>query len=202
MGLSLVTAPVKEPISLQEAKVHLRVTDSDSDTYINTLIVAARKHIENVTRRRLVQQTWDYTLPGFPIGDILLPIQPVSSVTSVSYVNGSGGTSSFTAGTSPDTPQYDVITDGPRARVFPKYNVSWPTTRVHGNAVTVRFVVGYDPTTDSPADYRGNVPGDLKSCLKLIIGDLFENRESSTPLKINQLPTVTTLMSSYILRDF
>lgn len=202
MGLSLVTAPVSEPLSLQEAKVHLRVVGSDSDTYINTLIVAARNHVEAITRRKLVQQTWDYTLAEFPLGDILLPIQPVSSVASVSYLNQAGATTSFSSGASPDVPSYDVVTDGPRTRVFPKYNVAWPSTRVHGNAVTVQFVVGYDPTTDSPVDYTGNIPGDLKACLKLIIGDFYENRESTTPLRINQLPALQALMSPYILRDF
>lgn len=202
MGLSLVTAPIQEPLSLAEAKVHLRVTDSDSDTYINTLIVAARKHIEVVTRRRLVQQTWDYTLAEFPLEDILLPIQPVSSVTSVSYVTPAGASVSFSSGASPDVPKYDVITDGPRTRVFPKYNVSWPATRVHGNAVIVRFVAGYEPSTDSPMDYTANVPGDLKVCLKLIIADLNENRESSTSLRINQLPTLTAWLSPYIMRGF
>jgi uncharacterized phiE125 gp8 family phage protein len=202
MGLSLVTAAVVEPISVIEAKAHLRIDSSYSDTEIYKHIRTARQHIENVTRRRLVQQTWDYTLAEFPYGDILLPIQPVSSVTSVNYVNGSGATVSFTAGTSPDTPQYDVVTDGPRTRVFPKYNVSWPTTRVHGNAVTVRFVCGYDPTTASPADFTANIPPDLIDCLKLIVGDLYENREQSTPLTIEQLPTALSMLSPYIMRGF
>jgi len=194
MGLSLVTAPTVEPLSLVEAKVHLRVDDAYSDTYINTLIVAARKHIENVTRRRLVQQTWDYTLAEFPTGDICLPIQPVSSITSVNYINGSGVSTPFTS--------FTLISDGPRSRVVLDYNQSWPTARVHGNAVTVRFVAGYEPTTDSPQDLTGNIPGDIKSAMKLIIGDLFENRESSTPLKITPLPTMQTLLSPYILRGF
>ena len=202
MGLSLVTAPVCEPISLAEAKVHLRVDGSDSDTYINTLIVAARNHVENITRRRLVQQTWDYTLPEFPIWDILLPNMPVSSVTSVSYVNSAGTTTTFTTGASPDVAKYDVVIDGPRARIFPKYNVSWPSTRLHGNAVTVRYVTGYSPSTDSPMDYTANIPKDLVACLKLIIGDLYENRESSTQLRMEQLPALRALISPYILRDF
>jgi uncharacterized phiE125 gp8 family phage protein len=194
MGLSLITAAAVEPIGLEETKVHLRVDGSDSDTYINALIVAARKHVEDVTRRRLVQQTWNYTLPAFPVGDIILPIQPVSSITSVNYVNGSGVTTAFT--------QFTLISDGPRARVVADYNISWPTTRTHGNAVTVQFVAGYEPTTDSPQDLAGNVPGPLKEAMKLIVGDLYENRESSTPLKINPLPTTRALLSPYILRGF
>ena len=194
MGLSLVTAPTVEPIGLQEAKVHLRIDGSDSDTYINTLIVAARKHVENVTRRRLVQQTWDYTLAEFPTGDICLPIQPVSSITSVNYVNGSGVTTPFT--------DFTLINDGPRSRVVRNFNISWPSTRVHGNAVTVRFVCGYDPTTDSPQDLTGNIPRDIRAAMKLIIGDLYENRESSSQLKVQELPTLKALLSPYMMRGF
>jgi hypothetical protein len=109
-------------------------------------------------------------------------------------VDGAGATQAFTT--------YTLIKDGPRARVVADYGVSWPSTRVHGNAVTVRFVAGYEPTTDSPQDLAGNVPGDLKSAMKLIIGDLYENREKSSTLKIEQLPAAQTLMSTYILRDF
>lgn len=194
MGLSLVTAPTVEPLSLEEVKVHLRVDGNDHDTYINTLIVAARKHVENLTRRRLVQQTWDYTLPRFPNGEIELPIMPVSSITSVTYINGSGVSTPFT--------DFTLINDGARAMVVRDYNVSWPTTREHGNAVTVRFVAGYDPTADSPQDLTGNIPADIRAAMKLIIGDLFENRESTTQLKMAKLDTVDLLLTSYILRDF
>jgi len=194
MGLSLVTAPTVEPIGLEETKVHLRLDGSDYDTEVTRLIVAARKHFETVTRRRLVQQTWNYTLPAFPIGDILLPIQPVSSVTSVNYVNGSGVTTAFT--------DFTLISDGPRSRVVADYNVSWPTTRTHGNAVTVQFVAGYEPTTDSPQDLAGNVPEDIKQALLLIVGDFNENKEKTTPLRIEELPTTLALLSPYILRGF
>ena len=194
MGLSLITQATSEPLGLAEVKAHLRVDISDDDILIGDYISAARQYAEGVTRRAFVAQTWDYTLPAFPIGDISLPIKPVSSITSVTYVNGSGASTAFT--------DFTLISDGPRARVVPDYNVSWPTTRVHGNAVTVRFVAGYDPTTDSPVDYTGNVPSDLKSCLKLILSDLYENRESLTPLSMDQLPTLRALMSPYMLRDF
>ena len=194
MGLSLVTSPVVEPISLPEAKAHLRIDGSDSDNEIVSMIAAARAQLENVTRRRFVQQTWDYTLPRFPSGDIYLPTQPVSSITSVNYVNGSGVSTPFT--------DFTLISDGPRSRVVPDYNVSWPTTREHGNAVTVRFVTGYEPSTDSPQDLTKNIPADIKSAMKIIISDMYENRESWTPLQMNELPGLLTLYSPYILRGF
>jgi len=200
MGLSLVTAPILEPITLTEAKAHLRVDGTDSDVIIAAYITAARQHFEAVTRRALVAQTWDYTLECFPHGDIDLPIQPVISVTSVSYITPAGATASYSAGSSPDVPYYDVTTDGPRAEVFPKYGNVWPETRYHGNAVTVRFVAGYALTTDSPQVVT--VPEDIKTCIKLMVGDLFENRETGSTMRIQELPTTRALLSPYILRGF
>jgi uncharacterized phiE125 gp8 family phage protein len=141
-----------------------------------------------------VQQTLDYTLPDFPAGDIILPVQPVASVTSVTYINGSGVSTPFTS--------FTLISDGPRSRVVLDYNVTWPSTREHGNAVTVRFVAGYDPTTDSPQSLTGNIPNDLKTAILMLVGDMYENREASTPFETNPNPAVTALISPYILRSF
>ena len=54
----LVTAPTEEPVSLAEAKLHLRVDYTNDDVLIGALITAARQHAENDTRRALVTQTW------------------------------------------------------------------------------------------------------------------------------------------------
>ena len=194
MGLSVVTAPTVLPVSMAEAKAHLRIDDDYSDTLIYGLIKAATNHVEAVTRRRLVQQTLSYTLPDFPAGDIILPVQPVSSVSSVNYINASGVSTAFTS--------FTLINDGPKSRVVLNYNVSWPSTREHGNAVTVQFVAGYDPTTDSPQSLTGNIPSDLKTAILLIVGDLYENREATPPFESNPNPAVTALISPYILRDF
>ena len=143
MGLSLATAPASEPLSVADAKDHLKVTISTDDTLIGDYITAARQYAEGVTRRAFVEQTWDYTLDRFPLDGIKLPIQPVSSVSYVQYVDTAGSTQTFTNGTSPDTPKYDVFTDGPRTTIVPKFNLVWPATRVHPSVVTVRFVAGY-----------------------------------------------------------
>lgn len=43
-----------EPVSLDEAKLHLRVDDTTDDTLITTLIVAGRQDVENFTKRAWV----------------------------------------------------------------------------------------------------------------------------------------------------
>ena len=81
MSLILTTPPTVEPITLTEAKAHLRITHTDDDTYISTLMIAARRLVEARTGLRLLQQGWSVFLDCWPCdGVITLPLTPVSSV--------------------------------------------------------------------------------------------------------------------------
>ncbi|MBW8067975.1 MAG: hypothetical protein GJU73_11120, partial [Ferrovum sp.] len=66
MPLQLISGPGVEPVSLLEAKAHLRVDIPDDDALITALIVAARMHAETVTRRALIAQSWKLVLDSFP----------------------------------------------------------------------------------------------------------------------------------------
>jgi hypothetical protein len=69
MALKLNTAPTGEPVTLAEAKAHLRedLVDVANDALITNLIVAARMHAENVCRRAFITQKWDLYLDAFPL---------------------------------------------------------------------------------------------------------------------------------------
>jgi uncharacterized phiE125 gp8 family phage protein len=54
----LLSGPAVEPISLDEAKSHLRVEHDDDDDVIAALIAGARVHVEAQTRRALIAQSW------------------------------------------------------------------------------------------------------------------------------------------------
>ena len=194
MGLSIVTQPATEPLQISEAKDHMRVDIADDDLLIGQYITAARQYAEGVTRRAFVEQTWDYTLDRFPQGAIRLPLQPVSSVSYVQYVDTAGATQTFTEGTSPDVTKYDVYTDGSRTTIVPKYNVVWPDTRDHPNVVTVRFVAGYS-----------TFPDDIKQCLRLLVAHQYENREAVVLgfTSVTDLPLgVQAFLSPYMMRGF
>src|SRR3954462_13141 len=93
MGLVLVPAPATEPLTLAEAKLHLRENDTTSqDGLIADLARAARQFVENETGRSLITQQWRLTLARFPaFGEcIRLGRPPLISVESLKYYDSSG----------------------------------------------------------------------------------------------------------------
>src|SRR5689334_6458680 len=66
MSLSLVTPPAFEPVSLDEAKMHLKVDTTDDDELIASLITAARVRAEWHTGRAFVTQGWTLWLDDWP----------------------------------------------------------------------------------------------------------------------------------------
>src|ERR1700712_1273735 len=81
MSAILLTAPAAEPWSVAEAKSFLRVEHDDDDAIIGSLISAARCHVEALTRRGLITQTWRIVLDQWPDdGRITLRMGPVRPV--------------------------------------------------------------------------------------------------------------------------
>lgn len=168
MGLTLVTAPAVEPVSLNELKTHLRVDVDDDNDLIQALGAAARQHVESYTRRQLITQTWDYQLDGFPADAIVVPLAPVSAVSSISYLDSAGNTQTWSSS--------NYRTDLPvgpwaqRPRIEPAYNVSYPSTYGVMNAVSVRCVTGYGST-------GATVPVAIRAAIKILVGHWYEHRE-------------------------
>lgn len=81
-----VSAPTPEPISLVEAKAHLRIDNGDlieDGVIVTPLITAAREYCENITGRALAPQT----ITAYPDdwGPWRLPRPPVVSIESIKY---------------------------------------------------------------------------------------------------------------------
>lgn len=164
MALKLIAAPEAEPVTLAEAKAHLRVTHDDEDALIGTLIAAARQSLDGkdgILGRALMPQTWELVLDAFPRGVVAVPLAPLQSVTSVLYVDADGVEQTLAA------EAYTVDADSEPGRVVAVDG--WPATDDVPNAVRIRFVAGY-------ADAAW-VPAGLKAAMLLHIGDLFANRE-------------------------
>lgn len=198
-GLNVTVSPTVEPITLAEAKKFLRIDADDQDDVVQMCITVARERIENDTARALPTQTLRLTLDRFPVATyngqlqsnylreqvfiqsvgsigtaIILPRPPLQSVTSVSYIDGSGTTQTLSASA------YTVDTASEPGRIVPAYGTSWPTTQAVPNAVTVTYVAGFTTTT---------IPESAKLLCRLLVGEFYEHRDlkADLPLAIESL---------------
>lgn len=187
----LVNAPTAEPVSLAEAKLHLRVDDNADDALIAALITAARQHAEHDTRRPLVTQTWKLALDAFPDDVVTLDHAPVSAVVSVVYTDPDGASQTLGAGAY----ELDAITEP--CRLVPAYGSSWPATRSQINAVAITYTCGYGAPEA--------VPESIKRWMLLRIGALYENREevlTGRAITLAPLPFVDALLAPYRLLEY
>jgi len=194
MNLKIINAPAVEPVSLTEAKLHLRVTIDTDNTLISNLITVARQYCEAVTNRALASATYELTLDGFP-DRIVLPMSPVESVTSIKY------TDSDSIETTLAATEYILYTSEP-ATIIPAYGVSFPSfTPYPTGAVKVRFVAGYK-TTGTDASLL--IPEAIKQAILLIVGHFYENRqEYVVGTNIAKIPLAAeSLLTQYRIWSF
>lgn len=190
-SLDRTTDAAAEIMSTADAKTHLRVTGPDEDTYVAALVKAARMAVEEWTSRATTNQTWVMTLDKFPAdAEIRLPRPPLSSVTSLAYVDGSGNSQTWSS------VNYVVVARDTPGRIRLAYGIDWPATRDQPNAVTITYVAGYGSTA-------ATVPALLVHAAKLVLGDLYGIREGSV-VGVSHLenPTVTALLAPYVARMY
>jgi uncharacterized phiE125 gp8 family phage protein len=196
-SLSLITPPVLEPISVQEAKEHCRVDLTDEDALIDGYVQAARMHIETITGRALITQQWAMRLDGWPcwidvpkpplISTVLLPV-------AITYVDTAGASQTLA------TTQYRIdAPSGPtagRGRIEAAYGVTWPSLQGVLNNATVTFWAGYGVSGDT-------VPRPIRQAMLLLIGHWYRNRESvAFGVTASEIPqAVKSLLTPYITRS-
>jgi uncharacterized phiE125 gp8 family phage protein len=150
-----------EPLTLDDAKTHLRVTSDDDDTYIQGLISAAHIQVENDTGLTLMRTTKYWYMDRFP-QEIWLPGFPLISVTSITYLDGDGATQTVSSA------DYVVDINWIWGRVMLAYGDTWPATRSIKNSVTVTYVAGYSDVA--------SIPASLMHAMKLLISHWYEFR--------------------------
>lgn len=159
--------PTTYPLSLEEAKAHLRVDHTDEDAYIQALIKAITTRVEGYLGRPLINTQFQWQLDRFPSDYTLyFPQPPLVSVDSITYLASSDGNS-----TSWGSTYYNVDTISQPGRLEPAYEESWPSNvRVQNNAVTIKFTAGYGSAST-------DVPADIQLGMKLMLGHAYENRQ-------------------------
>ena len=139
--------------------------DTAEDTYITALVNAASAYLDardGVLGEALVTQTWRYSLPMAPLGDIVLPLGPVVSITAIKYIDAAGAEQTYSAANYRLADGAVELVDG----------ASWPSVAERRVAFWVDFVAGYGAATD--------VPETIRQLCRLLIGDVFEARAAAT----------------------
>lgn len=167
MGLRLLVPPAIEPVTLDEAKLHLRVDNDDENTLIEALIKAAREYAEVFQNRAYITQTWELWLDNWPkwaeYPYFRLPRSPLQTVESIKYYDSDGGEHVVT--------DYIVDDISEPARVIPAGD-SWPNVSLRkANGIAITFKAGY-------GDDAASVPASIKQALLLLVGHWYENREN------------------------
>ncbi len=169
-SLTRTTAPAVEPVTLAEAKAHCRVDTSTDDTYISSLITAAREWVEEYLDRALVHQQYVMRLDSFPY-EIELPRPPMATsgtttAVAVTYTLGDDSTTTLS------TASYRVDRQATPGVVRQLRSGTWPANLDDYNAVTVTWWAGYGSSGAS-------VPVAIRHAILMLVGHWYETRQAT-----------------------
>jgi uncharacterized phiE125 gp8 family phage protein len=187
MSLLLTSGPTVEPVSLAEARAHLRIDTTDEDAYIASLVTTSRMHIETALDIALLHQQWSLFLDTWPAArPLLLPLRPVVSVDAVRTFSPAGEPTTY----EPGGFELDAVSSPSRLYRRPQTRFTGPFRTA--NAIEIAFTAGFGP---APAD----VPAPLRQALLLLIAHWYEHREivSDTSATTRVPDTVSALLAPY-----
>ena len=182
--VSLVTGPLKEPVTVSEAKEWAKIDDDDNNSTIDLLLSAVRWSAEQYMRRALVTQTLMLTLDlsrsllndqlqdGFyemPISELYgglsrtieLPMGSIQSITGVNTYALDNSVSAFASS------NYFLDTAG--KRLVLNIGCIWPVNLRQRAAVEITYVAGY-------GDDENSIPPPLKQGMLIHFADAYESR--------------------------
>lgn len=194
--LTVTTPPSMEPVSLEEAKAHLRVDHTVDDDLISTLIAAARSYLESITGQAFMTQQISQTadawerlgapVPGgtpgsmqqaypagtgwasSPVGAIPGLSLDRGPITAVALLVFSGGLNTVVGST-------NYVVDGlsrpPRIAQSPSGTLPNPDMgRIAG--ITAVYTAGRASAAD--------VPPEIRVAIKMLVKDMYESRGTNS----------------------
>ena len=174
-----------EPVKLDMLKAHLRISHSQQDLLLQSLLTVAREQVEQDTWRALVPINGRViTRRGFPSGDeaLYLPKPPLRAVQSVTYVDSNNQVQTITS--------YRLDIAHEPGSIEPNFPLPWPVSLDGPASVTVTYDCGYA----SP----DLVPASLKHAILLIAAQLYEHSE---PVELKGWTTLDRLLSPHRVRN-
>jgi hypothetical protein len=202
-----------EPVTLAEAKLHLRIDNTDDDDLISALITTARRWAEDYCDRTFVVSEYTMSLDSFygaigspvqfglkadgnniegrqgtvPQLDIELPRPPLAA-----EPDGFEITVTYipTAGGSRielSNLEYRIDYNATPGVIRPLYGKTWPSHLVDQNSVVVTYYAG--PVGYWQNDNVGTLNmAAVAAAIKMVVGHLWSNRDASTETALSEVP--------------
>jgi uncharacterized phiE125 gp8 family phage protein len=163
MQFRLLTGPLAEPITLTDAKAHLRVDLSDDDVLITRLIAAAREWVEAQTGRALMTQSWRLSTNTWPGTDSVgLVRPPVQAVTAVRTISAAGDATIWAA-------ENYALSQGTEPQRLLRLSGGWPEPGRADSGIEIDLTCGYGANA-------ADVPAALRQAILLKVAQLYERR--------------------------
>lgn len=216
---NLVTAPTTEPITIAEAKAHLRIDDTDDDPLVNTLIIVTRQAVEEFLGRALITQTWQVFYDRFPnnyyrsygncditsFGTEEVPFNYYQDnlnrtdraieilkppLQSVTHIKTYANDDTETIFAASN---YQVSTYSgvtpTRGRITFRDGAAFPFFTRNADGIEIQFIAGYGTASD--------VPDQLKQAMLLMIAKLYEDRGDCDEGDTTMSNTVKLLLNPF-----
>jgi len=170
MTLQVLVPPAAEPVTLDEAKAVLRVTDGAEDALIQRLIRAARQRIEAALGLSLITTTYREILDLWsdsltPNGYIRLQRGPLLSVVSVRIANQDGDYETL------DPSRYRPRLDSRPGLIVP-LGAGLPQSAQPVSGLEITYRCGF-------GDRAETVPEPLRQAVLALVAHSFEHREAA-----------------------
>lgn len=166
-----------EPVTVSDARSHLRITDFDEDELLTRLIASAREWAETYMEKAIVAQTVTAYYDRLE-QTMALPLGNATDIVNIKYLNGDKVEQTITTG-------FRLIPGTPNKVYFTEVPENEPEIA----SVKIQYEAG------------GTVNQRVSSGILMMVGDLYENREGQQlGQKFESNPTLTSLLKP--LREF
>jgi uncharacterized phiE125 gp8 family phage protein len=163
-------AATVDPVTVEEAKVQLRVESDDYDAEIRKYIASATDYLQTVEDRQFVTATLIAKIDCFPSGaydEIRLAKSPLATVTEITYIDADSVVQTWASS------NYRVDTNSEPGRITLASGCVWPTPLEVSNAISITFTAGQS---------QANVPQRIKQHILMLVSEWWWNRETSVEL--------------------
>jgi uncharacterized phiE125 gp8 family phage protein len=156
-----------EPVTLAEAKAHLRIVHGADDGVVTRLVTAARQMCEAYTNRAIASRNFSLYLDAWPEGGVVkLQRPPVTAVSGVYLWDHAGASSAFAA--------TNYAADLIGGTVALRDGIYAPQPQRTASGIEIRYTAGY-----------ASVPAAVKQAVLQLTAHLYMHRGDDTALAVS-----------------